>query len=183
MTEIEQRDLGKLVCHASLLVRRCLDNAIARATADYGDTLSGRNIWVLCYIRDHSDRDVFQKDLENAFHIRRSTVSQTVDLMEQKRLLERRPVNGDGRLKKLCLTPIGEGALLAAEQAMKEFYWIRSLRDIRKKPSTSELIDWLHALILGGITAEEISEKMPYLGILLKKDEDLTIFKKRRADV
>ena len=69
------------------------------------------------------------------------------------------------------------------EQAMKEFYWIRSLRDIRKKPSTSELIDWLHALILGGITAEEISEKMPYLGILLKKDEDLTIFKKRRADV
>ena len=121
MTEIEQRDLGKLVCHASLLVRRCLDNAIARATADYGDTLSGRNIWVLCYIRDHSDRDVFQKDLENAFHIRRSTVSQTVDLMEQKRLLERRPVNGDGRLKKLCLTSIGEGALLAAEQAMKEF--------------------------------------------------------------
>jgi len=121
VTEIEQRDLGKLVCHASLLMRRCIDNAIARATADYGAPLSGRTIWVLCYIRDHSDRDVFQKDLENAFHIRRSTVSQTVDLMEQKRLLERQPVNGDGRLKKLCLTPIGEGALLAAERAMKEF--------------------------------------------------------------
>ena len=64
--------------------------------------------------------------------------------------------------------------------AMDTFYWIRSLKDVRKKPSTSELIDWLRALIHGGIEPEEISKKMPYLGVLIKKDEDLEVVNKRR---
>lgn len=64
--------------------------------------------------------------------------------------------------------------------AMDTFYWIRTLKDVRKKPSTSELIDWLHALIHGGIAPEEIKEKMPYLGVLIKKDEDLEVVNKRR---
>ena len=37
------------------------------------------------------------------------------------------------------------------QQAMDIFYDIRSMRDIRKKPSTSELIDWINALQIGGI--------------------------------
>ena len=48
---------------------------------------------------------MFQKDLENAFKVRRSTVSKTVELMEQKQLIVRESVNGDARKKKLCLTP------------------------------------------------------------------------------
>lgn len=69
------------------------------------------------------------------------------------------------------------------KEAMEQFYWIRSLKDIRKKPSTSELVDWIQALLLGGISAEEVKEKMPFVGVLLKKDEDLAVFKKRRLDV
>ena len=69
------------------------------------------------------------------------------------------------------------------QECMEQFYWIRSLKDIRKKPSTSELVDWIQALLLGGISAEEVKEKMPYIGVLLKKDEDLAVFKKRRLDV
>lgn len=64
------------------------------------------------------------------------------------------------------------------EQALKTFYWIRGLRDMRKKPSTSEFIDWLQALIIGGIEPETIQKKLPYLGILVKKDEDLETVKK-----
>ncbi|MGN0436043.1 MAG: AAA family ATPase [Wujia sp.] len=64
-------------------------------------------------------------------------------------------------------------------QAMDTFYWIRSLKEVRKKPSTSELIDWLNALVLGGIDPETISTKLPYLGVLIKKDEDLAVVKKR----
>ncbi len=64
--------------------------------------------------------------------------------------------------------------------AMDTFYWIRSIKEVRKKPSTSELIDWLQALMLGGIDPETIGEKIPYLGVLVKKDEDLEIVKKRR---
>lgn len=69
------------------------------------------------------------------------------------------------------------------KECMEQFYWIRSLKDIRKKPSTSELVDWIQALLLGGISPEEVKEKMPYIGVLLKKDEDLAVFKKRRLDV
>ena len=59
------------------------------------------------------------------------------------------------------------------EEAMNTFYRIRSIRDLRKKPSTSELIDWLRALMIGGIEPDVIEEKLPYLGVLIKKDEDL----------
>lgn len=65
-------------------------------------------------------------------------------------------------------------------QAMDTFYWIRDIKEVRKKPSTSEFIDWLNALILGGIDPDTIRQKLPYLGVLIKKDEDIDIVKKRR---
>lgn len=63
--------------------------------------------------------------------------------------------------------------------AMDTFYWIREIKEVRKKPSTSELIDWLNALALGGIDPEVIRKNLPYLGVLIKKDEDMDIVKKR----
>ncbi len=59
------------------------------------------------------------------------------------------------------------------KNAMDVFYSIRALRDIRKKPSTSELIDWINAMQIGGISAEEIRAKLPFIGVVVKKDEDL----------
>lgn len=59
------------------------------------------------------------------------------------------------------------------KEAMDVFYSIRSTREIKKKPSTSELIDWINALQLGGISAEEIKAKLPFIGTVVKKDEDL----------
>lgn len=59
------------------------------------------------------------------------------------------------------------------QNAMDVFYGIRALRDIRKKPSTSELIDWINALQIGGISADEIRAKLPCVGVVVKKDEDL----------
>ena len=58
-------------------------------------------------------------------------------------------------------------------QAMDVFYNIRSMRDIRKKPSTSELIDWINALQLGGIPADTLKKNLPFLGVVVKKDEYL----------
>lgn len=65
------------------------------------------------------------------------------------------------------------------KNAMKVFYWIREIRDLRKKPSTSELIDWINALQIGGIPAETLMKEMPFLGVMVKKDEDLETVKKR----
>lgn len=59
------------------------------------------------------------------------------------------------------------------QNAMEVFYRIRDLRDIRKKPSTSELIDWINALQIGGISADQIRAKLPFIGVVVKKDEDL----------
>ena len=63
------------------------------------------------------------------------------------------------------------------KNAMDVFYNIRSIRDIRKKPSTSELIDWVNALQIGGIPADEIRAKLPFVGVVVKKDEDLELVK------
>lgn len=63
------------------------------------------------------------------------------------------------------------------KNAMEVFYNIRSIRDIRKKPSTSELIDWVNALQIGGITADKIRSVLPFIGVVVKKDEDLELVK------
>ena len=58
-------------------------------------------------------------------------------------------------------------------EAMDVFYQIRDIRDIRKKPSTSELIDWINALQIGGIPYGQIKARLPFIGVVVKKDEDL----------
>ena len=58
-------------------------------------------------------------------------------------------------------------------QAMAAFYWIRELRGIDKKPSTSELVDWLRALTAGGVDPARVRKEIPFAGVLLKKDKDL----------
>ena len=63
------------------------------------------------------------------------------------------------------------------KNAMDAFYDIRAMRDIRKKPSTSELIDWINALQLGGIPTDKIRATLPFIGVVVKKDEDLQTVK------
>ena len=65
------------------------------------------------------------------------------------------------------------------KDAMEVFYWIRSIKDIRKKPSTSELIDWINALQIGGIPTDRLKEELPFVGVVVKKDEDLETLKHR----
>ena len=57
-------------------------------------------------------------------------------------------------------------------QAIAAFYYIRGLRDIQKKPSTSEIIDWIQALTISGIPVDKITKEIPFAGVILKKNED-----------
>ena len=61
-------------------------------------------------------------------------------------------------------------------EALKAFYKLREIDDFRKKPSTSELIDWIRALIAGGIPHDKISSEIPFVGTLLKKETDYDYF-------
>lgn len=60
-------------------------------------------------------------------------------------------------------------------EALKAFYWLRSVSGIQKKPSTSELLDWVQALTIGGIQPEKITQEIPFLGALLKKNQDFDL--------
>ena len=66
------------------------------------------------------------------------------------------------------------------EQALEAFYWLRGLRDIEKKPSTSELVDWLRAMVAGGVDPRRIEREIPFAGVLLKKDKDLQLLQKSK---
>ena len=58
-------------------------------------------------------------------------------------------------------------------QVLLRFYWLRDLPDLRKRPSTSELIDWIAALRRGGVDTQTIETELPFLGVLLKRENDL----------
>jgi hypothetical protein len=59
---------------------------------------------------------------------------------------------------------------------MKSFYALRQIDDFRKKPSTSELVDWIRVLIASDTPADTISKEMPFAGALLKKEVDYDYF-------
>ena len=58
-------------------------------------------------------------------------------------------------------------------QVLEAFYRIRQLPSIKKKPSTSEIIDWIRALQHGGVDPKRVVKEIPYLGVLVKKNEDM----------
>ena len=62
------------------------------------------------------------------------------------------------------------------EQALAAFYALRDLQGLRKRPSTSELIDWIAVLQRAGIGSVQLEEGMPFLGALLKREQDLLAF-------
>lgn len=64
-------------------------------------------------------------------------------------------------------------------EALKAFYWVRELGGLQKKPATSELLDWLQALVIGGIPYERITAEIPFMGVLLKKNQDLDVVLRR----
>ena len=58
------------------------------------------------------------------------------------------------------------------DQVLIKFFWLREQGQLRKKPSTSELIDWISVLLRSGLTAADIEAHIPFLGALLKNEQD-----------
>ena len=125
-------DIGFQLHSLSNLMRRRMEHSEVFSHMD--DNVTRNNGWILNYLAHHSDRDIYQKDIENDFCIRPSTVSKVIRLMESKSLLCREAVPGDARLKKLSLTDLGTRA---CEQSMEAFHHVEGLA-IRELPSTSQ---------------------------------------------
>lgn len=129
---MKKERLGFEINHCARVIRRYIDT---NAIKSHVDEMTGTHGWAIAYFYDHRDRDIFQKDFEKEFDIRRSTASNILALMEKNGLIIRESVPQDARLKKIILT----------QKAV----------DIHKK--VSEAFEKMEEEISAGLSKEEIS--------------------------
>lgn len=67
------------------------------------------------------------------------------------------------------------------DQAIGAFYELRAVPRVRKRPSTSELIDWIAVLANAGVASDRIKTELPFTGVLLKKEQDHSTVTETRA--
>lgn len=83
------------------------NNSVTRNADKFAQTLglTSVQISIIDYIAHNEEKDVFQRDIEKEFNIRRATATSSLKLMEDRNLITRTPVKKDARLKQLKLTP------------------------------------------------------------------------------
>ena len=111
---------GALLNQTSRLIRRALD---ARINAEVSSELSGVRGMVLGDIvrAERQGRDVYQRDIEQWFNIRRSSVTAMLQGMEQDGFITRSAVAKDARLKRLIATEKGRACLKQIEASIARF--------------------------------------------------------------
>ncbi|MBO5110579.1 MAG: MarR family transcriptional regulator [Clostridia bacterium] len=102
----------KVVAH---LLRREFETSEELA---YADRMTGANSRLIGFLA-HARGDVFQRDVETHFSVRRSTASLMVRALEEKGLIRREAVNSDARLKKLTLTEAGHRVHQVVDAALE----------------------------------------------------------------
>lgn len=95
------REIGLEIKRVSNLIRRDIERNMKKK-----ETVpeSGIHGWAIDYFYENKDKDIFQKDFEKKFQIRRSTASNMLKLMEKNGYIKRVSVKSDARLKKIVLT-------------------------------------------------------------------------------
>lgn len=96
-----EKDVGFEIRTLSNLIRRDVERNIANMDPKPNGRIHG---WAINYFYENRDRDIFQKDFEEKFSIRRSTASNMLKLMEKDGYIKRVSVENDARLKKIVLT-------------------------------------------------------------------------------
>lgn len=98
---MEHPHIGAELKMLSNMIGRYLDSYLIKQNCF---DITGNNGRIIIFLAKNSDRDIFQKDIEEQFSVTRSTVSKVLNLMEQKGLIQRQSVPYDARLKKIVLT-------------------------------------------------------------------------------
>lgn len=98
---MKDKKVGFEIHKTSRIIKRYIDSD---ASKSYVDKMTGTHGWAVGYFYCNRDRDIFQKDFEQEFNIRRSTASSILSLMEKNDLIKRESVPYDARLKKITLT-------------------------------------------------------------------------------
>ena len=116
--------------------------------------ISGSQSRILHYICEFSKKtEVYQKDVEEFFYLRRSTVTQTLQTMEKNGLIKRSSVAKDARLKKLELTEAGQA--LEAQIHTRVMQMEQRLSDCLSEEEITQFLE----------TIKKLGEEMTKLGI------------------
>ncbi len=134
---------------------RCVSNLFKRTIASRKlpelEESTGIHGWALKYFYENRHNDIFQKDFEAHFSIRRSTATNMLKLMETNGLILREPVPYDARLKKITLTPKAVAIHKHIEQQIASFEI-----QIRKDISLEELTIFFSVIDKIKINLEEL---------------------------
>ena len=131
----ERNDIGFKMRILANLIKRDVE----KSKNELGfDLPKGINGWAISYFFENSDKDIFQKDFENEFSIRRSTASNILKTMEQNGFITRESVKSDARLKKIVLT---EKAINVHKSVLKNIN--RREERLRRNLSTGEIETFL----------------------------------------
>lgn len=110
----KSNNVGFQVGELARMIKRSIDEHIAQLDIE---EVTGVQARILGYVYGNSKKgNVYQRDIEKDFHVRRSSVAETLRLMENKGFIVRECVSHDARLKRIVLTP---KAMAIQEQVAK----------------------------------------------------------------
>lgn len=142
-----KKTIGLEIKTVSNLIKRNIDEIVANSSQH---EITGMQGWFIAYLYDNEKyQDIFQRDLEKEFRIRRSTATGILQLLEKKQYVMRVPVDYDARLKKLVLT--------------------QKAKDINERIRSR--IDEFDGMLESGLTKEEVELLYELLGKIQKKLE------------
>ena len=96
--------VGPLIHRVDKMLSRNMAEQMRAAGMDEITLMHG---WIIRYLYEKREEEIFQKDIEKFFSIGRSTVTNIIQLMEKNGYIARESVPGDARLKKVKLTEKG----------------------------------------------------------------------------
>ena len=129
----QERHVGYEIKALSNLLRR---KVLESAGSGEGDDFTEMQVKVLGFLAQNRDQEICQKDIEEAFYIRRSTASRLLKRLEAQGFIVRQSVERDARLKRVTTTPKADAL---CQQVM-------------------ERIDSVEAALTRGLTREEIDQ-------------------------
>lgn len=145
MMEREERHLGKMLRILSNLVRRKIENELNQK----GMEVTSSQARIIGFVhRQTQNRNIYQRDIEVEFDIRRSSVTNSLQLLEKNGYISRVSVDEDARLKKIQLT---EKGIAIHEVIMKSIFEVEDeLNSVYTQDELEELfylLDKLHAVL------------------------------------
>lgn len=136
--EEKSNNLGMALRNVNILIKRRLEGLSTIKTID---NVTGTHGYIIGYLKSREGQDVFQKDVEKRFSMRRSTATAILQLMEKNGLIVRESVPYDARLKRIVLTDKANELFYLLEEELK------CNEELLKRGLTQEEIETLLSLL------------------------------------